>query len=89
VNDDGLYKRLHESEKRRKVAALLVDDFNEMVKSVAGNPADFIEVPAQMVTLMCSATLSALAGDFDKIGMFVPNWEGSLLCDRVRAVVDS
>lgn len=89
MNDDGLYERLHESEKRRKVAAVLVDDFHEMVNSVAGNPADFVEVPSIMVQLMCRATLAALAGDFEKLSSFIPRWEDSPLRDRVQVIIDS
>ena len=90
MNDDGLYERLHESEKRRKVAAILVDDFHEMVKSVSGEQGqEFVEVPATMVMLMCRASLAALAGDFDKLELFIPRWNDSPLRDRVQTVIDS
>lgn len=89
MKDDGLYERLHESEKRRRVAAILVDDFYQMVNSVASNPADFVEVPAIMVQLMCRASLAALAGDFDRIKEFVPRWEESSMRERIQVVIDS
>lgn len=75
VDSDGLYERLHESEKRRKVAAILLDYQREaMIEHSANNAGkpgeDWASI--ELIAGWTNTTLRALSGDFDYVKSTIP-----------------
>lgn len=89
MNESGLYERLHESEKRRKVAAILIDHMRDIMsdhlRKNEGNPQ------AQMIHLelgigWSETVLRALAGDFEYVKKTLPLSHPLLV--RLNVVLD-
>jgi hypothetical protein len=88
VDDSGLYERLHESEKRRKVAAILVDHMRQSMSDHMDANED--RPQAQMIYLglgigWSDTVLRALAGDFDYVKSTIP--PGHELVARIGVVL--
>jgi hypothetical protein len=75
VRDEGLYERLHESEKRRKVAAILVDSMRDSMSDHMRKHPDNIRehfVSLELGIGWSETVLRALAGDFDYVRSTIP-----------------
>jgi hypothetical protein len=88
VKDNGLYERLHESEKRRKVAAILVDSMRESMSDHMRKHPDNIRehfVSLELGIGWSETVLRALAGDFDYVRSTIP--PGHELLTRIGVVL--
>lgn len=88
MDDSGLYERLHESEKCRKVAAILVDSMRDsMSDHLRKHPDDIREhfVSLELGIGWSETVLRALAGDFDYVKSTVP--PGHELVARIGVVL--
>lgn len=88
MKDDGLYERLHESEKRRKVAAILTDCFIVAGKDdiASGLPPEGLTVPE--VVSMFEFVMSALSGDFETVWELAVAADDKMLLARLGVVLD-
>lgn len=88
VDDSGLYERLHESEKRRRVAAMLLDSMRDRMRDhVAKHPDNVREhyVSLELGIGWSDTVLRALAGDFEYVKSTIP--PGDELVARLRVVL--
>jgi hypothetical protein len=88
VRDEGLYERLHESEKRRRVAAILVDSMRDsMLDHMQKHPDDVREhfVSLELGIGWSETVLRALAGDFGYVRSTIP--PGHELVARIGVVL--
>lgn len=88
MDSDGLYARLHESEKRRKVAAILIDSMRDtMSDHLRKHPDDVREhfVSMELGIGWSETVLRALAGDFEYVKATIP--AGHELVARLRVVL--
>lgn len=88
MNESGLYERLHESEKRRKVAAILADCFIVAGKGdiASGLPSEGLTVPE--VVSMFEFVMSALSGDFEMVWELAVAADDKMLLTRLGVVLD-
>jgi hypothetical protein len=88
VDDSGLYERLHDSEKRRRVAAMLIDSMRDHMKDhLAKHPDDIREhfVSLELGIGWSDTVLRALAGDFEYVKSTIP--PGHELVARLQVVL--
>lgn len=88
MRDEGLYERLHESEKRRKVAAILVDSMRDSMSDHMRKHPDNIRehfVSLELGIGWSETVLRALAGDFDYVRSTIPS--GHELVARISSVL--
>ena len=88
VDDSGLYERLHGSEKRRKVAAILLDFQRDLMLehkvNNEGKPGeDWVSI--ELILGWTNTIVHALAGDFEYVKATIP--PGHDLMARIQVVL--
>lgn len=86
MKDDGLYERLHESEKRRRVAAILVDAYlNAALDFQKTDERKSVAIPVEVFQEWTNVLLHALGGDFEFVKSMVRGWPG--MTERINFIL--